>query len=798
MRSRSVTSLTTTFIVLAMLAGALAPAVSGVRGAQSTQVPLSGGEIPQFVDPLPMLDVAGGSIRTLDGTGSLTIRMCEFRARVLPSTFIPAGDSAPAATWVWGYLADTTGDPTTTCAQLVAAASDGSGIVDSYIGPVILAQRGTPTRVTWINNLGSTATTHVDAYRYSTDQTLHWADPNDLGCAMTEQEPPTSDSPCAQNYSGSIPAAAHLHGGEVPAAIDGGPDSWFTADGSSKGHAYYTQTASDAPNTAVYRYPNVQQAAPLWFHDHTLGATRLNVYAGLAGAYLLADPGATLPAGLAAYGLQRGSVFAPTVPLVIQDRMFDTNGQLFFPADSAAGTLWSPNPDHPYWVPEFIGDTIVVNGKAWPYLNVEPKRYRFLFLNGSNARAYDMSLVDPVSKNDGPAIWVIGTDGGYLDAPVRIDPAAPRATDRKLLMMPGERYEAIIDFGGFGAGRVGPNGQRYSGQWVLQNVARAPYPSGDPAQGNTTGRIMKFIVGACESGQCGASDSSYNPASRTPLRTPMVRLANPATGTLAATAHAERTRVLTLNEVIAGGQTATDPATGQTTKYEGGPLEVLLNNTEFPGGESPRPYDDFTPVTTGGVTTYYSELPREGDTEVWEIVNTTADAHPIHLHLVQFQLINRQSYNTNAWTKAYDAAFPSGSYTAAFGPPKDYRAARNPLSGGKDGGNPDIDAVRANGKPMYLQGPASPPRAAEAGWKDTIVVPPGAVTRIAVRWAPTDLPASTSAADGYFPFSPDGGHGYVWHCHIIDHEDNEMMRPLSVQPNANPVLHRTYLQGIDF
>jgi spore coat protein A len=778
----------------ALLSVALAPA-GIVHAAPSPQMPLSGPAIPQFVDPLPVLDLAGGPIRTLDGTTSLTMRMCEFRAHVLPSTFTPPAASGPASTWVWGYLADTSNNPATRCADLVAAASDGSGIVDTYIGPVVLAQRGTATQVTWINELGSSAATNVEAYRYSTDQTLHWADPNGLDCAMHEEEPPGAGTPCAENYLGPVPAVAHLHGGEVPAAIDGGPDAWFTSDGALHGHAYYTQSVTDRPNSAVYRYPNVQQAAPLWFHDHTLGATRLNVYAGLAGAYLLADPSTTLPAGLAAYGLQRGTTFDPTIPLVIQDRMFDRRGQLFFPANSAGGELSSPNPDHPYWVPEFIGDTILVNGKAWPYRNVEPKRYRFLLLNGSNARAYEMSLADPVSKNPGPPIWVIATDGGYLDTPVKVDPTASLAAASKLLMMPGERYEAIIDFAGYAAGAIGPNGQPYSGQWMLQNTARAPYPSGDPAQGATTGRIMKFIVGGCASAQCGASDTSYNPATGTPLRSPMVRLANASTGTLAAGSHVDNTRELTLNEVIADGRTATDPVTGTTTDYEGGPLEVLLNNTEFPGGESPRPYDDFTPITVGGTTTLYSELPHEGATEVWEIVNTTADAHPIHLHLVQFQLINRQAYNAKAWDKVYSAAFPGGAYVPAFGPPKDYRAAQNSLGGGKDGGNPDIDAVGRNGRPLYLQGPASPPRPAEAGWKDTIVVPPGAVTRIAVRWAPTDLPVTTPSSAASFAFNPDGGHGYVWHCHIIDHEDNEMMRPTSVAPN---IAVRTYIQGVDF
>jgi FtsP/CotA-like multicopper oxidase with cupredoxin domain len=254
----------------------------------------------------------------------------------------------------------------------------------------------------------------------------------------------------------------------------------------------------------------------------------------------------------------------------------------------------------------------------------------------------------------------------------------------------------------------------------------------------------------------------------------MVRLADPATGTLAAGVTAQKIRQLTLNEVIG------PPTTVDGVSYPGGPLEILVNNTELPG--TPRP--DFTAITVGGITTYYSELPHEGDTEIWEVVNLTADAHPIHLHLVQFQLMNRQSFHVNRYNAGYAAAFPGGTYAPGFGPPLDYETG-NPRA---LGGNPDITP--------FLQGPAKPPPANEAGWKDTIVMLPGQVTRIVVRWAPTSLAADTGATDAFYPFDPDGGQGYVWHCHIIDHEDNEMMRPTSVK--ANDGATRTYVQGTDY
>jgi FtsP/CotA-like multicopper oxidase with cupredoxin domain len=798
----------------------------GASAAQTSQVPLPPTAIPQFVQPLPRLTAAGGTIQTVPGdTGELlTIRMCEFKANLLPAGAV----ANYAGTWVWGYLHDATGNPATTCADLIDLYDDGidngtSGPLDTYLGPVVLSERDTPTEIKWVNDLGTTATSNVLAYKYSTDLTLHWADPLELGgmrnmCNHMAMYPDFG-SECALNYgedpdnpgtftAAPIPAAVHLHGGEVPPELDGGPDAWFTSDGLHVGDGYYSRDNLDPKNYAIYRSPTSQDAAPIWFHDHTLGTTRLNVYSGLAGGYLIRDDDLELPAGLAPYGLDRGSNGPDevTVPLIIQDRRFDTNGELFFPADSAGGVLWSPNPEHPYWVPEFEGDVVLVNGKAWPRLDVEPKRYRFLFLNGSNARTYEMFLVDPITGAAGPNLWVIATDGGYLDRPVMV---------RKLTMMPGERYEVIVDFNGF----ANPNG------WLLKNTAKTPFPAGVAPQGTTTGRIMKFDVGTCSSGHCGPGDTSYNPAHGMPIRTgddKIPRLVNPATGKLAADVTVDEIRQLTLNEVMGMPQTVVDPVTGVLTPYPGGPLEVLVNNSRWSGERITGVDDDgmytFEPIALvqDGSGNYLTELLQEGETEVWEIVNLTADAHPIHLHLVQFQLINRQMFNTTTYGTVYNAAFPgggwdpmlqapcaAGEYCPSYGPPLPFDGS-DPRSAGKLGGNPDVGKLGRNGKPMYLQGRPMAANAQEAGWKDTIIAYPGQVTRLAVRWAPTSLEVGTLAEDAYYPFDPSGGYspedgftfGYVWHCHIIDHEDNEMMRPDAVYPNDDAV--RTYFKGTDY
>jgi len=723
-------------ILLALFVATLLVGLSAIPAPAENgdQIPLSPTAIPQFVDPLPIPTI-------IDGTqGELTLSMCEFKANVMSTgTFAPG---VKPETWVWGYIPGTV-CPTTT--------------QPTYTGPVIIAQRGVPLKATFINNLGYASTTNVLAYKNSTDQTLHWADPLNKeanACnheaMMNMGQPPTGE--CAENYSGPVAAAVHLHGGDVPPELDGGPDSWFTSDGLYQGHGYYSfpGTGGLGSNAAVYRYPNEQEPALIWFHDHTLGATRLNVYAGLAGGYLLTDPADTsIPANLPSL-----------VPLVIQDRMFDKDGQLYFPA----GGDEIPNPDHPFWIPEFEGDTIAVNGHTWPYLNVEPKRYRFLIINGSNARTYELFLTSATTKAKGPAFWQIGTDGGYLDFPVQIDPTAPGNQLQKLRMMPGERTDIIVDFAGLAPGTT----------LFLRNNAKHPYPAGKTVDGNTLGRIMQFrIVDST------GPDTSYNPALGGALRTPMVRLVDPVAGTLAPGVVVQKTRQLTLNEVMGM------PTEVEGVEYEGGPLEVLVNNTLWAGKDHEgniRP--DFTPIDVGGVVTGYSELPKEGETEVWEIINVTADAHPIHLHLVQFQLISRRNFDTRRYLDAYAEAY-GGTIVDGFGPPNDYNV---PNADGAVGGNPAVGP--------FLRGPMKPPDANEAGWKDTVTMFPGQVTRIAVRWAPMALPASTPPVDAYYAFSPDGGHGYVWHCHIVDHEDNEMMRPNIVVPNEEAI--RTYIKGIDY
>lgn len=675
----------------------------------STQMPLNPKSIPQFVDPLPHF----AGLRVDASGGNLTIKYEPVKqVAVSTGTVLVNGTVGPLTPTVglanfWGY-----------------SVSNGT-VTRSAHWPAfsIEAKRGTPVNVTYENDLVDAAGNplHYDNVNLYADQTIHWAAP--LGMDMMNMAP----------YIGPVPVVPHLHGGEVPSESDGGPDAWFTPGYVIKGPSW-----GNGGTDQNYFYPNTQEAATLWWHDHALGATRLNVYAGLAGFYLLRDltenqlqlPGwsgddlvkEVAPVGTS--GTFNPNPYLPEIEVVFQDRMFDTQGGLYFP------NLPTNPMVHPLWTPEFIGDIITVNGKTWPYLSVAPRKYRLRLLNGSNARFYEIQLQGTAGGKTNPTIVQIGTDGGFLDAPVIINGL--------LLLAPGERADVVIDFTTSKPGQV----------WTLTNSARAPYPKGAPPNGSTTGRLMQFVVNglmvSAANQAVAGTDKSLIPAT---LRTPLVKLTNFAGGINVIPLPTIK-RQLTLNEVMGMG----------------GPLEILVNNSKWAA-----------PI---------SENPTEGTTELWQIINTTADAHPMHLHLVQFQLVSRQPYNVNNYMKAYNAAFPGGTlggitylpgaYIPGFGPPIAYNT---PNADGAIGGNPAVTPYLSTG--LRFANPN------EQGWKDTFIAYPGEITTFIIRFAPTDKAANAPAADLLFPtFNPAIGPGYVWHCHIIDHEDNEMMRPYTVQASS--------------
>ncbi|MGO1370001.1 multicopper oxidase family protein [Senegalia sp. (in: firmicutes)] len=445
-------------------------------------------------------------------------------------------------------------------------------------GPTIEVSKNSTINVEWINDL-------PDKHLLPVDHTLHGA----------------MDTPDTRTV-------VHLHGANVDSESDGHPEAWFTKNYSSTGAKFKRE---------VYEYTNNQPGATLWYHDHAIGITRLNVYSGLAGFYLIRDEleeKLKLPCG------------KYEIPLMIQDKSFNEDGSLFYP-DNSTPPVDKPIPSATAF---FFGDTIAVNGKLWPYLNVEPRKYRFRILNASNVRAYDISL-----DNDG-VFTQIGTDLGLLKKSIEID---------SFILEPAERMDLVIDF------------SKYEGEEItLLN-------SGGPP-GEHTGIIMKFNVNLPLRGK----DESEVPEDLFPYHSVNTSLAI-------------RERTMNLDE-------STDDF-GRTIH--------LLNDRMW-----------HHPVT---------EVAELDTIEIWHLVNHFDFAHPVHVHLVNFEILGRKEFTEDDFDE-------DGNYKF------------------------DADNLIA-------------PLSYERGLKDTVRAEPGQVTSIAMHFK---------------------GHtgDYVWHCHILEHEDNDMMRPLKV------------------
>ncbi|MGV8983797.1 multicopper oxidase family protein [Clostridium sp.] len=594
-------------------------------------VPLNPVLIPKYVDQLVIPPKYVPTIIKNPTTGEIIshnyiIYMSQFNQQILPSSF--------PMTTVWGYGG-------TVFSRL-------TGILIHKFqhapGPTFEAVRGIPINVQWINNLTCPNLLPVDP-------TLHWADPNGLGMVAPNTVPPFPPGlPKAQL---PVPLVPHLHGGEIHSIFDGYPDAWFTAGEKKKGPEFVT---------SLYQYPNMQEPATLWYHDHALGITRLNVLMGLAGFYIIREPKNPLNHCLPDEKHE--------IPIVIQDRSFNTDGSFDFPSEGI-------NPDiHPYWQPEFFGNTITVNGKTWPNLNVKRCQYRLRVLNGSNARFYELKFSNNMT------FIQIGSDGGYLSKPVTLT---------SLLLAPAERADILVNFSSLPP----------MTKLILENHANAPFPNGDSPDPNTTLSIMQFTVECSPSLKPLLLPKKLN---RIPKLIPNMP-----------------TRTLTLFEVMG----------------DNGPLEVLLDGQKW--------------------SATISELPLVGSTEKWEIVNLTGDTHPIHLHLVQFLISSRQPFRDDDYMQNWIEL--NGE------PPLNHPTEVLPIS-------------------SYLEGSPIPPSPSESGWKDTIRANPGEVTTILIRFAPQDAnPDLAKPGTNLFPFNPSSGPGYVWHCHILDHEDNEMMRPYKVTSN---------------
>jgi spore coat protein A len=551
-------------------------------------------------------------------------------------------EGGPMLTTVWGYGTGPGFPAATFPGRTFIAQGDGSGVDNRKVC------------VQWTNDLTDDAGEPLP-HLLPIDRTLHWAF--------------SLPGYTWEDYlEHGVPVVPHVHGGHTESDSDGLPEYWWTPGESAVGPRFVK---------SLYEYDNDQEAGTVWYHDHGLGITRLNVYAGLAGFFLIRDDVDTglpdNPLGLPAFPYE--------VPIVIQDRLFTEGGELFYPTEPDELEPGFPPPPDPSALPEFFGDFILVNGQLWPYLDVEPRQYRLRLLNGSDSRFYTLwvnagDADERAPDGNGPQIVVIGTDDALLYAPAPVS---------QLTFGPGERYDVIIDFSGW-------EGQTL----IMRNRARSPFPKGDTPNPRTEGRIMAFNVGSTVS-------VPDNPLPETLRSAPI----DPETDF----GPSVRTRRLLLFEGV----------------DQFGRLQPMLGAAE--------PTVDVQGNVVNGTLLWDEHVypisvnPMLGDVDVWEVYNTAADAHPIHLHLVAFQMLGRQKFMGDIDEKEMESHDGSTSLGGVL---------------------TDIDLI----------GTAKPPAAHESGWKDTALMYPGEVTRIIAKF---DRPGR-----------------YVWHCHIISHEDHEMMRPYCI------------------
>ncbi|WP_307795364.1 multicopper oxidase family protein [Actinacidiphila acididurans] len=619
-----------------LMAGAMGGAAMVPWGRMSTQAQAQahgGGDpgttIPQtpalekYVDPLPtpLTAIADTSVYPGADYYEITMRAGSWRFH---------RDLGPAT--VWGYWAT---DPHRPHRPI------GMG----YLGPTLEVTRDHPTVVKWRNRL---PTTHL--FQFVID------DIRSGNAQLTPTPPPPYKSEVPFPPDVNVWNVVHQHGGYTPPQSDGMPKQSYSPDG-IHAESYSTLDPDRVePNEAIYAYTNHDQSCLLWYHDHGMGMTSLNVYAGLAGLYTIRDPEDEQ------LGLPSGEF---EVPLILQDKTFNPDGTLAYTMTLQEGE-----------------DTPVVNGKAYPFLAVEPRRYRFRILNASNERFWRLRFETPRDVLPQPTLpfWLIGTDGG-LRTPLRM---------LNFLISPAERYDLIVDFS-----------QLPMGTSVTLTNYHAPvhYP-GMPGLGPEISEIMQFQVTKPLSG---GGDKS----------TPPDKLDLPAVTPFEPTPQMRRREWVVYQHQLFGTMT--------------------FNAVPFYA-----PSQDFVTTSTG---------------EVWEYINPNHDAHPMHVHLINFQVLNRQPIDAASYQEQYEKW----------------------INGGRE---PEDLPVLEN----YLTGPPIPPDPDEAvSLKDTFKSYPETVTRIVIPdfTPPTDPIASIPGSGTELPAT------YIHHCHLLEHEDDDLMRPWTIVQSAD-------------
>jgi len=668
------------FYLFGRLPGMSAP----IALAQIPGGTLDPGDVTKYVTPMLIPPVMPRAA-TLRAPGGKPVDYYEISMRQISEQILP--DGLPPTT-VWGYGG-------------LAAQSNRGLLIHHAPSLTIEAMVNRPVRVKWVNELVNDSGGYLP-HLLPVEQTLHWTNPPG-GTTDRDSRPTFTETPGP--YTGPVPIVTHLHGSVgVADESDGYAEAWYLPDANNVPMGYATEGTwynffagkaaaaygvSWGPGFAVFQYANLNRASTLWYHDHALGMTRLNVYAGPAGFYLVRggpagdkaviDTRFGTTAVLPGPAPREGDKFPPNkpyreIPIAIQDRSFNANGSLFYPDsreffDGIVHDYIPFGEFSPIWNPEFFGNMIMVNGSTWPFLQVEQRRYRFRFLNGCQSRF----LILDFNEIPGVEAWQIGNEGGFLTAPVNLT----AVNGNRLLMGLAERADTIVDFTNVPVG-----------SHVLMNVGPdEPFGGGvpgvdfEPSDPGSTGQIMQFRVVPATT----ADDTTPPQFLQLPAITPLP----PETFT----------RQVALIEEAAEG-------TNEEEEEIEGPVEALLG-TVADGVWTARKWMD--PVT---------ENPAVGATEIWEIYNATGDAHPIHIHEITFEVVNREGLVLNAEGEVAE--------------------------------------------PIELDGVITSPEPSESGVKDTVIAYPGQVTRVRARFA----------TPGQF----------VWHCHIVEHEDNEMMRPYRIGP----------------
>ena len=649
--------------------------------------------VPMYQTPMliPPVMPTAGTIKNKMGKNAdyYEISMKQFNQQILPP--LDKGGKPLNPTPVWGYGA-------------VAVDRKRGLLLHNAPSLTIEAKWNTPVRVKWINNLVDGSGNYLP-HLLPVDPTLHWANPPG-GTAGRDTRPVYTETP--GRYTGPVPMVTHLHGAVgVGDESDGYTEAWYLPNAGNIPSGYATKGtwydffagkaaanfgATWGPGYATFEYPNQNRASTLWYHDHALGMTRLNVYAGPAGFYLIRggpddvvlDSRDGSLAVLPGPAPKANDKFPPNktyyeIPIAIQDRSFNTDGSLFYPDtreffDGIVGDFIPDGDFSPIWQPEFFGNMMMVNGNTWPFQTVEKRRYRLRFLNGCQSRF----LILDFSNIPGVEVWAIGNEGGFLTTPVNLT----TTNGNRLLMALAERADLIVDFtnvpvGNYVLNNVGPD-EPFGG-----GVPGTDFDVADPA---STGQVMEFRVVPAV-----AADPTTPPQFlQLPAITPL-----PPESVI---------RPLALIEEAGIGF---DSGGGEVE----GPVEALLGT--IAGDPNVAPGIWTKKLWVEDVT----ENPAVGATEVWEIYNTTGDAHPMHVHEVVFEVVNRQDIFVDEETQ-------------------------------------EVQVVPGS-VPV-------PPESWETAFKDTVTAYPGQVTRIRAQ------------------FNTPGQ--FVWHCHIVEHEDNEMMRPFRIGP----------------